>query len=45
MNGTTDSESSAIVMFSRSRMPNITVSEMIEVASGKIPLMTRFSIE
>jgi hypothetical protein len=45
MNGTTDNDSSAMVTFNRSRMPNITISEMIDVASGKIPLMTRFSIE
>jgi hypothetical protein len=33
-----------MVGFSQNTQPNITVSETIEVASGKMPLMTRFSI-
>ena len=44
MNGTTVSDISAIVTFSRTRIANITVSEMIDVASGNTPLITRFSI-
>ena len=44
MNGTTVSDSSAIVMFIRSRMPNITASAITDVASGNSPLITRFSI-
>ena len=38
------SDKSAIVTFSRSRIQNITESDVIDVASGKNPLMTRFSI-
>ena len=44
MNGTTASDSSAMVTFMYSRMANMTVNDAIEVASGKIPLITRFSI-
>ena len=44
MNGTTVSETSAIVTFIFNRMTNMTVSDAIDVASGKMPLITRFSI-
>ena len=44
MNGTTVSDRSAMFTFRRSRTPNITASAVTEVASGKSPLITRFSI-
>ena len=44
MNVTIALLSLTVVPFMYSRTPNITVSDAIEVASGKMPLITRFSI-
>ncbi len=43
--GTIDSDSSATVRSSLTRMTNITTTLTTDVASGMRPLMTRFSIE
>jgi hypothetical protein len=44
MKGTTVSDSSAMVTFSHRSTANITARDVTDVASGKSPLMTRFSI-
>ena len=43
-NGTTVNDNSAIVRFKYASVANMTLSAVIEVASGKMPLITRFSM-